>query len=320
MMAGMSFYLGLDAGGTKTTCALADDAGVLCRSEAASIKPTRATPEESAKILGELLQSISSQAGVPLDQIASTCIGIAGLRLHGTREWIDTLLSGLVSGKISVCGDEEIALDAAFPGGAGVLVVAGTGSNIIGRSRNGQVFHVGGWGPAIGDEGSGFWIGRRAVNAACNAYDRGQPTQLLDRLMHYWSASSISEMVTIANAKPGPDFSLLAPLITHAAGEGDPVALRVLNEAGRLLAEATLIAYRKAQAAEEDAEVLDPLLDAPRPCIAFTGGILRHTPQVRRGMIAALRGFLPTVKIIEEPVDPVLGAVWRARRAFRART
>ncbi|HEY0795197.1 MAG TPA: BadF/BadG/BcrA/BcrD ATPase family protein [Acidisarcina sp.] len=313
----MNYYLGLDAGGTKTTCALADETGILARGEAATIKPTRSAHEESDKVLGELLATVSTRAGVPLDQIASTCMGIAGLRLHGTRQWIEALLGGAVSGKVAVCGDEEIALDAAFPGGAGVLIVAGTGSNIIGRSRNGQTFQVGGWGPAIGDEGSGFWIGRRALNAACNAYDRGQPTQLLDRFMHHWSAPTMSDMVTIANQRPGPDFSLLAPLVVEAAGQGDPVALRVLNEAGRLLAEAALIAYRKAQVAEEDSDVLDPLLDAPRPCIAFTGGILRHATQVRRGMIAALRGFLPTVKIVEEPVDPVDGAIWRARRALK---
>lgn len=314
----MSFYLGIDAGGTKTTCALADDAVIIARSEAGSIKPTRTAEEDSARTVSELLRTVSERAKVRLDEIASTCIGIAGLRFPGTEKWIASLLESRVSGKVSVCGDEEIALDAAFPGGAGVLVVAGTGSNIVGRSREGQMFNVGGWGPGIGDEGSGYWIGRRVINAAFHAYDRGEPSQLLDRILHQWSGRSIEDVVSIANEKPGPDFSQLAPLTVEAAGQGDAAALRVLTEAGHLLAEAALVAYRKILASEEDAEVLDPLLDAPRPCVAFTGGILRHAAVVRESMIAALRSSLPTVKILEEAVDPIEGAVWRARRALSA--
>ncbi|HEY0757666.1 MAG TPA: BadF/BadG/BcrA/BcrD ATPase family protein [Acidisarcina sp.] len=312
----MSFYLGLDAGGTSTQCALADEAGIVTRASGGSIKAGRVNPADAAARLAGLLERVSAEASVPLDQIASTCIGIAGLRLPATRPWIEELLGRLVSGKVSVCGDEEIALDAAFPGGAGVLVVAGTGSNAIGRSRSGQMFNVGGWGSCIGDEGSGYWIGRRALNAACNAYDRGSPTQLLDRIIHQWSVEDINGLVAIANGTPAPDFSLLAPMVVEAAAQGDRVATRVLTEAGHLLAESALIAYRKAQAAEEDAEVLDPLLDVPRPCIAFTGSILRHALLVRRSMIDALRGFLPTVHIVKDPVDPVDGAVWRARRAL----
>ena len=312
----MSFYLGIDAGGTKTLCALADDAGVICRAAGGSIKPTRVAADDAARVLSEVLREVAAEAKVPLDEIASTCIGIAGLRLPATRSWIESLLHSLVSGKVSVVGDEEIALDAAFPGEAGVLVIAGTGSNIVGRSRDGQMFNVGGWGPGIGDEGSGHWIGRRALNAAFHAYDRGEPTQLLDRILHKWSASGLDEVVGIANEKPGPDFSALAPLTAEAAAEGDAVALRVLTEAGALLAEAALIAYRKILASEEDAEVLDPLVDAPRPCFAFTGSILQHVTQVRGSMIAEIRRSLATAKILEEAVDAVDGAIWRARRAL----
>jgi glucosamine kinase len=315
----MAFFLGIDAGGTKTTCALADGSKILSRAEGGSIKVNRVASADAANTIASLLREASTRFPVPLDQIASTCIGIAGLRFPTTRPWIEGLLPTLVGGVITVIGDEEIALDAAFPGAPGVLIVAGTGSNILGRGRSGRTFDVGGWGPAIGDEGSGYWIGRRALNAAFRALDRGEPTQLIERIQQCWSAATLEDVVATANEKPGPDLSQLAPLTVEAAAAGDTVATRVLIQAGHSLAESALLAWHKIQSSADSVENLDPLLDAPLPGIAFTGGILRHATLVRESMIAALRTSLPTAHILQKAVDPLEGAIWRARHAVAAR-
>lgn len=311
----MNFYLGLDAGGTKTTCAIADESGILCRVQGGSIKPSRVAGDEAGRALASLLREAAGTSKVALNQIASTCIGIAGLRLPGSREWIQSLLQSLVGGAVAVCGDEEIALDAAFRGGPGVLVVAGTGSNIVGRTHGSdgvrRLFNVGGWGPGIGDEGSGYWIGRRAINAAFRAYDRSEPTLLLDGIMRQWGASSLDEVVGIANERPGPDFSLLTPLTLAAAAQGDAVAVRVLTEAGQLLAGDALVAYRRVT----ELGGIDPG-HGELPGIAFTGGILAHVELVRQSMIGSIRASLPAVPIVEQAVDAVAGAVWRAREAI----
>ena len=95
------------------------------------------------------------------------------------RRWAETTLRELVSGGVIIAGDEQIALDAAFHGGAGVLVIAGTGSHVTGRCADGSTVGAGGWGPVLGDEGSGTWIGLEAIRACLRARDRGVESCLL---------------------------------------------------------------------------------------------------------------------------------------------
>lgn len=298
----MAYFLGLDAGGTKTTAAIGDENGMLARASGGSIKPLRVTVEQAQENLGALLAEVSRQSGVDLGQIAASCVGTAGVRLPQTDGWMRQIISACASGAIVVCGDEEIALDAGFPGGAGVLVIGGTGSNTLGRTSTGERFTVGGWGPALGDEGSGYWIGHQALRAAVRALDFGQPTRILDEAMAFWKAGSLSEVVNIAHT--APDFSLLAPVVVQCAEEGDAVALEVLERGGRMLGEDAVEAFRRVRQFEPE---------QPLPGIAFIGGILDRVAFVRESMIQTIRRSLPTVQILPEAVDAVAGALWRAR-------
>ncbi len=304
----MAYFLGFDAGGTKTTCALADDAQILVRDVGGSIKPLRVSIEHAQQNLSALLDEIAKQSGVDLSKVSASCIGTAGVRLPQTDGWMRQILSNCAGGEIVVCGDEEIALDAAFPGEAGVLAMAGTGSNVMGRTSQGEILNVGGWGPAFGDQASGHWIGLQALRFACRARDFGQPTQILDRVIRYWSASSLEEAVNIGSRTPPPDFSQLAPLVVECAEQGDAVALQVLELGGRLLGEDAVEAFRHVRH-------LDP--DAPLPGIAFTGSILEKVGYVRQSMIDTIRFSLPSAHILPDAVDPIQGALWRARQAVR---
>src|ERR1700761_4700327 len=256
----MAFYLGFDAGGTKTDCALADEAQILARTQNGSIKPLRVSAAQAESNMRALLEEISHQTGVDLKQVAVSCVGTAGVRLPQTKEWMQQIISRYAGGEILVCGDETTALDAAFPGQAGVLVIGGTGSNILGRTSAGETFNVGGWGPAIGDEGSGYWIGHQALIAALRAHDFQQPTMIPGRVMEFWSAADLGELANIANETPLPDFSLLAPLVVECAEAGDAVALDVLQLGGRMLGEGAAHALRRLRALEPD---------APVPAIAY---------------------------------------------------
>jgi glucosamine kinase len=298
----MAFFLGLDAGGTKTTAALGDETRVLARAIGGSIKPLRVTIEQAQQNLSDLLQNIAAQSGVDLRSITASCVGTAGLRLPQTDGWMRQIISVCASGAIDVCGDEEIALDAAFPGGSGVLIIAGTGSNTLGRTSTGKLFTVGGWGPMLGDQGSGYWIGHQALRTAVRARDFGQPTPILDRVVNFWKASSLTEIINIAHANA--DFSLLAPIIVQCAEEGDAVALEVLERGGRLLGEDAAEAFRQVRRFEPE---------QPMPGIAFIGSILDKVAFVRDSMIETIRRNLPTVQILPEAVDAVSGALWRAR-------
>jgi N-acetylglucosamine kinase-like BadF-type ATPase len=309
----MGHYLGIDAGGTRTSCVLGDDNSVLARTMAGSIKIMRVSEAEAARNLDELLRGASTQAGVPLESIACTCVGLAGITVPRVEQWVRQAIGARVSGKLLVFGDEDIALDGAFSGGAGVLVIAGTGSHVVGRAVDGSIFHLGGWGPVLADEGSGHWIGQQAVRALLRARDHGRETSLFAAVLEQWRATTLAGLVDIGNRVPGPDFSQLAPVVARCAEEGDAVAAEVLENAGRELGAMAAFALHKVQApANKNVSVQK---DAPALRLALTGGVLGHIARVREALVATVRRQFPETVVLPGTVDAALGALWRARHA-----
>ncbi|MGA8287865.1 MAG: BadF/BadG/BcrA/BcrD ATPase family protein, partial [Acidobacteriaceae bacterium] len=227
----MAYFLGLDAGATRTRCALAEGETILARASSGTIKILNAPVEEAEKNLDALLRDVTAESGISLDSIACTCVGLAGISVPRVADWVNKQLHARVSGEILLASDGAIALDAAFSGGAGVMVVAGTGSHLVARASNGTLVRVGGWGPAVADEGSGSWIGKRAVRAVFDALDRDEETLLLRKVQEAWALPSIDNLVDVANRVPGPEFSNLTPVVVECAQRGDPDAIRILQEA-----------------------------------------------------------------------------------------
>src|ERR1700748_1016633 len=124
----MTFFLGLDAGGTSTRAALADDQRVLGRAKSGSIKVMGVSAAAAETKLRALLADVAKSSGVPITEVASTCVGTAGNPVSTVTGWIWQTLGPMLPGDLIVCGDGETALDAAFPGEAGVMVMGGTGS------------------------------------------------------------------------------------------------------------------------------------------------------------------------------------------------
>jgi N-acetylglucosamine kinase-like BadF-type ATPase len=305
----MSIFLAIDAGGTKTQCLLADDARVLARASVSTVKLMRVSEAEAMARLQSMLAEVAAAAGVSLRQVTRTCFGLAGLSSPIVRAWAGKALAGLVAGETLLCGDEEIALDAAFAGGPGILVVAGTGSNAIGRSAAGAIFGAGGWGPVLGDEGSGNWIGLEAIRAALRARDRAVADDgsslLLREIERHWKLGSLGELVAYANQRgdsnhSAPEFAALAPVVARCVEQGDVLAADVLRRAGEELAELVALVARKMNSAEVD--------------VAFTGSVLAHILPVRAAMIARLAELLSAARVRESAVDSLDGALWRARR------
>ena len=310
----MPLYLAIDAGGTKTHCLLADDTHILARASAATIKLMRVSEQEATARLQAMLKEVASAANVSLGGVTRTCFGLAGISSPAVQTWAHQVILAMVAGELLLVGDEEIALDAAFPGAAGILVIAGTGSNIIGRNSTGKLFGAGGWGPVLGDEGSGYWIGLEAIRAALRAQDRigldGISSCLLRDIEVHWQLHSLAELVAMANQRtglrrPAPDFATLAPVVADCAKRGDALAARVLERAGEELAAQITLVCHKMTAADSQ--------PAPEIGVAYTGSVLSQIPPVRTAMIARLAASLPTAQVHETPVDPLEGALWRAR-------
>ncbi len=321
----MGWYLGLDVGGTKTAAALGDDTGVRARASAGSIKVLRIPPEEAAENLAALLRELQAQAGPLRGCVARTCVGSSGISAPSVRGWLQAALGEAVGGELLLLGDEVIALDAAFRGGRGVLAIAGTGSNIVGRAATGELVHTGGWGPALADEGSGHWIGAHALRDCFRAIDAAPPSSadrvtvdgsaaavapndlppLLRAIMERLGVQTLDDVIGTANA-PGFNSSVLVPVVAAQAHAGDALASGVLTRAGRDLAGLVCAAVRKM-------EHFEGASANPKPEVAFVGGVLAHLSEVRDAMRSALRERWGAVHLRCEAVDPLEGALWHAR-------
>ena len=174
----MSAVLGIDGGGTRTRASIVDGERVLAFEENGSIKRLRVGPEIAEENLRALLKDVFAQAG--LHGVKAASAGVASATMPGVKEWITAVFDDYGVERSEVVGDEVIALDGAFKGGPGILQIAGTGSNCIGRAPDGGRESAGGWSSRLGDEGSGYWIGLHAVRRALQALDREEPTRILD--------------------------------------------------------------------------------------------------------------------------------------------
>jgi glucosamine kinase len=299
----MQYFLGVDAGGTKTVGAIGNDERELARSETGTIKLLRTSEEQAHRNLEALLTALAASQRIDLQSVKRICIGTSGFSVPLVANWTRETVQLLAGSELLLCGDEEIALDAAFRGGPGILVVAGTGSNVVGRAGSGQLAHAGGWGPALADEGSGYWIGHQGLRSAFRARDEERPTKLLDCFLHSWGLANLERLIEKANSTPAPDFSELALVVSKCAEAGDGVALEVLQRAGEELAQLALLVRRRLRQLGEPAPQL----------LAFTGSVLRHNSRVRTAMVDRLRREDHEIEILPEAVDPVDGALWRAR-------
>jgi glucosamine kinase len=201
----MSFFLALDAGGTKTDYLLADETRELARVRTGTIKRMRVDAATACHNLESALTQLSAQTGVSMASITRTCIGTAGESVPLVRDWLQSSFRASVGGGLLILGDVEIALEAAFPGRAGVLALAGTGSNVLGRTNGGLLITAGGWGPALADQGSGHRIGLESLRAIFLAKDEERQTLLLSAVMDFWELSSLDNLVEYANSRPAPD-------------------------------------------------------------------------------------------------------------------
>jgi glucosamine kinase len=160
------YFLAIDGGGTKTECAIGDRRGFLSRVVAGSCKLREVGVDAATANLRHCVTQALRLAHVRGDEVASTAAGMAGLSDPAMLAWLKETLGNLVSGKIVVSGDHEVAFEAAFPDGApGILVIAGTGSIAYGRNEGGRTARAGGYGPKRSDEGSGRWIGKLALDS-----------------------------------------------------------------------------------------------------------------------------------------------------------
>jgi glucosamine kinase len=314
----MPYYLAIDGGGTKTRCLLADETTVLANAMAGGSNIVRLGEQQAREALHSAIHRVCTTAKISPAQIGAVCIGAAGAARPEIATKIRNILAELTAGaapaNIEVVGDAEIALEAAFGAGPGVITIAGTGSIAYGLYTVGRIVRAGGWGFAISDEGSGHWIGRHAISAILNARDQGQETALTARILQAWKIATIDELVQQANSTPPPDFPRLFPVVLRAADENDVIARDLLAEAGVKLANlAAIVVRRLASQTSASTPVAGPPAVAVLP-VAMTGSVFRQSAVVRQIFYNTLEQSFPGIDVHRGLADPVQGALARAKR------
>jgi len=298
----MEYILGVDGGGTKTVALLGDlDGNVLARGMSGS---------SNANAVGFNAACLSLESAINMarkdhsGEISAMCLGLAGA---GRKEDIEQFQNWAVhqfpKTMVKVVSDAEILLMAGVPSGPALALICGTGSIVYGRTVTGELIRAGGWGYLFGDEGSGYAIGLAALREVMQAYDgRGPETLLSELVLERYGLHTPPELVhTIYSAEsPRSTVATLSDLVEQAAGQGDSVAISILEESSRELARAIAAVF--------------PKLGTSTVPLVITGGTILHGRYLKKAFNRACetqRLAFTAVRYVAEPAEGALQLAWK---------
>jgi N-acetylglucosamine kinase-like BadF-type ATPase len=293
------FVLGIDAGGSKTVCLLADGDGVVRASARGPGANLQVQGElEVEKVLYEVMDGALASETRPPDAI---CLGIAGVDRVDDAGLIRGIMRRIgQKAPVLVVNDALVALVAGAGDDPGIVLIAGTGSICYGRNQSGVAARAGGWGYILGDEGSGWWIGGRALAAVMRAADgRGPDTTLTGRVLDHFHITATDQLVHEVYYRDPRRRAVvnLAPLVQSAADEGDVVARQILQSA----AEELVIAAQSVAMRLEMRGTAFPLV--------LAGGLMRSLPTLRAEVLARIVEVAPRSQPLLLEDEPAIGAV-----------
>ncbi|MDX6499356.1 MAG: hypothetical protein QOG23_2616 [Blastocatellia bacterium] len=275
--------VGVDGGGTLTRAAILDGDRVLGEGTSGPSNPLRVGIANGAVAIRDAIDKACAAAVIDRDDLVAAGIGLAGVRRKDIRARMrDVLIETLEIKNIELVTDGDIALYGATDGAPGIVVISGTGSICVGSNRQGRHVFAGGWGPVAGDEGSGSWIARRALQAVAQASDeRGPKTSLTRAACEYFQVAVPDDLATAIYAPTVTNDRIagFSKYVIEAARTGDAVARNILTEAGKELGKAAVTVIRKLKMEQERFQV------------AFVGGVFSAGEFV----IASLREELADV-------------------------
>jgi glucosamine kinase len=240
----MPILIGADVGGSKTAVGISEPGGpIVSRADGpgAAVRPGRALA--SAGVIAEVVRRALAGIGKLGGDVL--VVGAAGAGRDPERtELQKALRAETLADTVVVTTDIEIALEGAFEG-PGIVVSAGTGSIAVGRDRQGKRRRIGGYGWQMGDEGSGYGIGRAALGAVSRAYDGRSPrTALTDRVLEITRSADFDALVRWAAGASPAEIAGLAPAVLQVAAQGDPLAQGIADYAARELCQLAICLLR----------------------------------------------------------------------------
>ncbi len=301
----MTYYLGLDGGGTKTDCAVLDASDtVVAQAAAGPSNPLRVGFEQAFAALQSAAAAAFANGNIEAGGLRAVCAGLAGAGRPNVASRVAFFLEKTFPGCLThVTTDLEITLEAAVGAGPGVVLIAGTGSCAFGRNAAGVTARAGGHGPWMGDEGSAFDIGRRAVVAAARARDlSAPPTRLAEQILTALGFADWDALTENIATDADNVFPRLFPVVVEAAETGDQTARDILLSAAASLADLAGSVARRLGLEKEEF------------ILSKSGGVFRRRTLLDSRLDAVLASAFPraTIGLLEIPA-----AVGAARLAAR---
>jgi N-acetylglucosamine kinase-like BadF-type ATPase len=309
-VADVPYFLGFDGGGTKTECLLATAEGeILARAIAGPSNPLRTGYTRAWFSLSEAADAVLSRQKIRAGDIRALCAGLGGAGRSGVAKRINTFFErSFPNARVRVTTDLEIAFEAAFGTGEGIILLAGTGSAAFGRDANNRTARAGGRGPWFSDEGSAFDIGRRAFAAVSRTEEHRAPETALAKRLLAWhqSVNWDSLLERIAN-NPDDVFPQTFPLVAQLADKDDAVCREILSSAATCLAELAVCVAN--ELGWRDGEIR----------IAKAGGIYGRSKYLDAAIESELKKSMPAARLVPLEVSPAEAAVRMAIRASLAK-
>ena len=307
----MTYYIGVDGGASKTAAILIDENDrQLGSGLAGPSNHLRVGIEEATRNIERAVNIAMVEAGIAMRDVDYAYFGIAGSDhpVHRQRV-IDSLKIFFPHGNFIVDTDARIALTGAVGFGAGVVIISGTGSVAFGRNAKGDEARAGGWGPTLGDEGSGYWIAREGLSAVVRAHDaRGFNTVMTDLMCKQFGMCNAEELpkFVYATSTHADDIARYGKVVIEAAQQDDDVARDILGRAGAELVECVIAVARTLH-----------MLDDEFP-VAYVGGAFHAGELLLNPMRLRLQRDAPGAVLIPPKHSPVEGAAQMAKRAAAA--
>jgi len=300
----MKYILGFDCGATKSECAVADISGkILLREKGGPANFLVIGVEKASANIISLIKKC--RVKLNCSEFEMIVIGAAGAgRKEDAEKLRKTLTIKLKTKKIvvnslEVIGDHEIALKAAFPKSGGCILIAGTGSIIYSKDSKGEIYRAGGFGRIIGDEGSGYSIGRKGIQVTSKYLDgRGKKTIIADLLLNQFKIDSPDKLITKIY-KENLDIAVISKIVLQAAVRKDKIALKILDEeSGELL---------------KHIKAVKKKMKTDKFKISLTGSLLANRNVYSNLLRKKIKSSLPSVKIVKPKYSAVEGAILIAK-------
>lgn len=292
---------GVDGGGSKTRVIVGTIEGdILGEATGAGSATAPDRIEESAATIASVIAQAMISAGLEGVKPRIVVAGVSGAGRPSTERALTAALEDHeIADEVKVAGDGEVAFYDAFGDGPGVLLVAGTGSIAHGRGPSGATARCGGWGPVVGDEGSGRWIGRRALGVVAAAADgREPPTELTGAILTAAQLNDTTELIPWAIAASGREIAALAPVVLNAASGGDIRANAIVG-----IAVEELILHVRTLATQLFGD------DRATVPVALAGGLMLKGSVLRKRLEQRLKSAVPGAVVKAGDIVPAKGAM-----------